>query len=106
MVRRARTIAGGPDPLSTLLSMSDRGPRRWRAIVGLVLLSMARGAGAAERTSSTSAVLRAVGLHARGDRDGARAFALGAATSGGPSTRLAMARFLDAIDAHTEALQV
>jgi glycosyltransferase involved in cell wall biosynthesis len=105
LIRRHPRFPRAPDPLRFLLRIADGAPRFLRGPLGRTLVAASRDAGSG-RTGSFSAISHAVGLQALGHDGAARAFAVRAAASNGPATRLAMARFLDALGADADTLDV
>jgi len=95
-----------PDPLRVLLRVTDGAQGSLRRPLGRALVSLSSDARAGQPTRSVSAITRAVGLLALGRDQEARAFAVRAASSSGPATQLAMARFLDVVGADADTLDV
>jgi glycosyltransferase involved in cell wall biosynthesis len=92
--------------LRFLLRIADGAPRFLRGPLGRALVAISSEAGSGRTTGSLSAITHAVGLRARGGDEEARAFAVRAAASNGSRTRFAMARFLDALGADADTLDV
>ncbi len=106
MIRRHARPPRAPDPLRLLLRVADGLPRSLRGALGRVLMAVSSEPRSGHPARSLSAIARTVGLRASGSDEEARAYAVRAAASGGPATRLAMARFLDVLGANADVLDV